>query len=155
MGGGERLCKRYPAVAESVPRAREALSTLAESAGATSEQLDAIRLAISEAATNVVVHAYDGHPGDIHVEARLASGELWIRVADDGLGLRPNLDRVRPNIESPGLGVGLAVISQVADAFAISTRSPGGTEVQMRFNLGARRVMHRERGAIAWAAAPA
>ncbi len=154
MGGGDWLHECYPAEADSVSRARDALGAFAQSAGATTEQLDAIKLAVSEAATNVVVHAYEGHPGDLYIEGRLASGEFWIRVADDGLGLRPNIDRARPNIHSPGLGVGLAVISQVADAFAISTRSPRGTDVQMRFNLGVARALRRQ-GAIAWAAAPA
>ncbi len=155
MGGGDWLHECYPAVADSVSRARDAVAAFAQSAGATTEQLDAIKLAVSEAATNVVVHAYECHPGDLYVEGRLASGELSIRVADDGLGLRPNIDRARPNIDSPGLGVGLALISQVADAFAISTRPPRGTEVQMRFKLGVGRVPRRAPGAIAWAAAPA
>jgi serine/threonine-protein kinase RsbW len=148
MGDGESLSRCYPAVADSVPRARDALSRLAESAGATTEQLDAIRLAVSEAATNIVVHAYGGHPGEIRVEARLASGELWIQVADDGLGMRPNID-------SPGLGVGLALISQMADGFAVSKRSSGGTEVQMRFDLGIEQMLRSQRGAIASAAEPA
>jgi serine/threonine-protein kinase RsbW len=148
MGGGESLSRCYPAVADSVSRARDALSRFAESAGATTEQLDAIRLAVSEAATNIVVHAYGGHPGEIRVDARLASGELSIQVADDGLGMRPNID-------SPGLGVGLALISQVADAFTISKRSSGGTEVQMRFDLGIGRMLRSRGGAVAWAAEPA
>jgi serine/threonine-protein kinase RsbW/stage II sporulation protein AB (anti-sigma F factor) len=97
--------------------------------GATEDQLDSIRLAVSEAATNVVVHAYQDHPGQIQLDAGLASGELWVLIADDGFGMRPRLD-------SPGLGVGLALISQVCDDFAIANRSSGGTEVRMRFGLG-------------------
>jgi anti-sigma regulatory factor (Ser/Thr protein kinase) len=164
MGRGESLHQRYPAAADSIPLARAAVSTFAESAGATTAQLDAIKLAVSEAATNVVIHAYGGHPGEIEVDARLASGELWIQIADDGLGMRPNIDSparpnidspARPNIDSPGLGVGVALISQAADAFAISNRASGGTEVQMRFDLRAGRAARSPRNAIAWAAAPA
>jgi serine/threonine-protein kinase RsbW len=129
MSIGQTLSHTYPAVADSVPRARDALSTLAQAGGATEDQLDSIRLAVSEAATNVVVHAYEDQPGQIQVDAGLASGELWVLIADDGYGMRPRLD-------SPGLGFGLALISQVCDDFAIAKRSSGGTEVRMRFGLG-------------------
>ncbi|HET7051687.1 MAG TPA: ATP-binding protein [Solirubrobacteraceae bacterium] len=118
----------YPAVADSVPRAREALSTFARSAGATDDQLDSIRLAVSEATTNVVVHAYDDDSGRIQLDAGLAAGELWVQIADDGLGMRPQ-------IQSPGLGFGLSLISQVCDKFEIAKRSSGGLEVRMRFAL--------------------
>lgn len=128
MGVEQTLSYSYPAVADSVPRAREALSKFAQSAGVSGDQLDAIRLAVSEAATNAVVHAYEGDAGQIQVDAGLASGDLWVLVADDGYGMRPRID-------SPGLGVGLSLISQVCDEVTIAKRSSGGTEVRMRFGL--------------------
>jgi anti-sigma regulatory factor (Ser/Thr protein kinase) len=126
--GQENLSDSYPAVPASVPLARMALVDFAAAAGADSEQIDAIRLATSEALTNVVLHAYDGAAGPIHICAASNSGELWILVADDGDGLR-----VRT--ESPGLGVGLSVIAHMSDDFALVNRSCGGTEVRMRFGL--------------------
>jgi anti-sigma regulatory factor (Ser/Thr protein kinase) len=128
---GDHLSRSYPAVADSVPRARDEAKEFAQSAGASATQLDAIRLAVSEAATNVVIHAYDGSAGDIRLCASVDDEDLWIEVSDEGMGLRPRID-------GPGLGVGLALISQVADAFTIANRDSGGTEVQMRFGLGVR-----------------
>jgi anti-sigma regulatory factor (Ser/Thr protein kinase) len=128
MGRGQTLSHTFPAVADSVPRAREALSTFARTAGASAEQLDSIRLAVSEAATNVVVHAYEDDPGRILLNAGLSAGELWVLIADDGLGMRPQ-------IQSPGLGFGLSLMSQVCDDFEIAKRSSGGLEVRMRFAL--------------------
>ena len=87
-----------------------------------------MRLAVSEAMTNSVLHAYRGEPGQIHVNAAIVSGELWILVSDDGCGLEPRADR-------PGLGLGLGLISQVSDDFAIVSRASGGTEVRIRFNI--------------------
>jgi anti-sigma regulatory factor (Ser/Thr protein kinase) len=130
MGRGQTFSHTYPAVADSVPRAREALSTFARAAGATGDQLDSIRLAVSEATTNVVVHAYEHDDrGRIQLDAGLSSGELWVLIADDGLGMRQQ-------VESPGLGFGLSLISQVCDDFEIAKRSSGGLEVRMRFTLG-------------------
>lgn len=125
------LCESYWAVPESIPRARRALVTYAERRGADEEQLDALRLAASEAITNAVRHAYrDGEHGLVHVTAAVAGGELWILVADDGRGL----DGSSAN---PGLGMGLALIAAVTDHLAILRRASGGTEVRMRIRLSA------------------
>lgn len=118
----------YPAVAESVPAARSALAELATCAGAPEEQVDAVRLAASEALTNAVLHAYPDGPGQLYVTGTVVADELWVLVGDDGCGLQPRA-------VSPGLGFGLALISQVADEFSIHTRSSGGTEVRMGFSL--------------------
>lgn len=125
------VAQSYPAVPDSVPRARRSVVDLASDAGATPEKLDAIRLATSEALTNAVVHAYAGAPGKVHVSAALRDGELSVSVADDGRGLAPRVDR-------RGMGLGLALIAEAADEVAILKRPGGGTEVQMRFAVSPR-----------------
>ncbi len=129
MSRGDALNESYPAVPESVPPARRALTDVAAAAGAAGERLEEIRLAVSEALTNAVVHAYrNGEVGRVQVTAAVASGELWVLVGDDGRGLHAGND-------SRGLGIGLSLISGLSDDFAIVTRASGGTEVQMRFDL--------------------
>jgi anti-sigma regulatory factor (Ser/Thr protein kinase) len=129
MSRGEALNESYPAVAEAVPLARRAVTSVAVAAGAGGERLDEIRLAVSEALTNAVMHAYrDGSTGQFHVTAAVASGELWVLISDEGRGLHAWND-------SRGLGIGLSLISGLSDDFSIVTRATGGTEVQMRFDL--------------------
>jgi len=129
MSRGDALNETYPAVAEAVPLARHVLTEVAAAAGAGGERLEEIRLAVSEALTNAVVHAYRGDDtGHFHVTAAVASGELWVLISDDGRGLHAWND-------SRGLGIGLSLISGLSDDFAIVTRASGGTEVQMRFDL--------------------
>ena len=118
----------YPATPDSVPEARARVADFALAAGATPTQVDAVRLAASEAVTNAVLHAYRDEPGSIYVNAAVVAGELWVLISDDGCGLEPRPDR-------PGLGLGLGLISQVSDDFAIVSRASGGTEVRMRFDL--------------------
>lgn len=122
------LNETYEATPCAVAKARNRLAEFAAAAGATSAQVDAVRLAASEAMTNAVRHAYADGEGEIQVNAAVVSGELWILIADQGVGLRPHADR-------PGLGLGLGLISQVSDDFAIVSRATGGTEVRVRFNL--------------------
>jgi anti-sigma regulatory factor (Ser/Thr protein kinase) len=124
------LRETYPAVDSSVVDARRALAEFAAAAGASEEQVDAVRAAASEALTNVVLHAYPARLGHVHVIARLAGGELWVLIADNGCGLHTGR-------ESGGLGLGLALIARMTDGFSVVERSSGGTEMRMRFCLGA------------------
>ena len=99
--------------------------------GANDETCDAVALAVSEALTNVVQHAYVGQEaGSIDVDAQLERGDrLRVRVSDDGRGPIPRAD-------SPGLGLGLGVMAQTADDFSISSRSGSrGTVVTLGFSL--------------------
>jgi serine/threonine-protein kinase RsbW/stage II sporulation protein AB (anti-sigma F factor) len=125
---GKTLSMTCRAEPEAVPRLRRALSDFAAEAGAAPDQVDAVRLASSEALTNAVLHAYRGRPGNVYVSAALVSRQLLLLVADDGRGLEPRTDR-------PGLGLGLGLISQVSDDLSIVPRGGGGTEVRMRFDL--------------------
>ena len=140
------LAHSYPATPESVPRARHAVVEFAREAGVDEEQLEAVRLAASEAITNVVRHAYrPDEEGTVHVTAALASDELWVLVGDDGHGLRART-------HSPGLGLGLSLIASVAEEFAVVNRSVQGVEVRMRFGV---RVRRQPRGSVASATSPA
>jgi stage II sporulation protein AB (anti-sigma F factor) len=123
------LNRRYPATAESVPKARKALASFAVSAGVTDEQLEGIRLVVSEAVSNAVLHAYDADGGGIQVTAAVVPGELWILIADDGFGLRAERSG------NQGLGLGLGWMAQFSDGLTLVTRSSGGLEVRLRFDL--------------------
>jgi anti-sigma regulatory factor (Ser/Thr protein kinase) len=130
--GARSLVLTYPAVPQSVAAIRAALARFARNSGAPSRIAEAVALAASEAATNVVIHAYrdSAEPGHIEVIGALAADELVITVRDAGGGLRPRSD-------SPGLGLGLAIIAQIADRLDLLDSPSGGLEVRMYFALPA------------------
>lgn len=109
--------------------ARAEVVAFAAQEGATSEQLERVRLAVSEAATNVVRHAYPETPGALYITAIAFDTELVVLVADDGCGHQARS-------ANPGLGWGLALIAHVSTEFVLTERSDGGTEARMRFALG-------------------
>ncbi len=92
--------------------------------------LSDIALAVTEAATNVVLHAYRDRevPGSVTIKAERIDSHVCIYVLDEGTGLAPRVD-------SPGLGLGLGLIAQVADSADVRAPESGGTEVVMRFNV--------------------
>jgi anti-sigma regulatory factor (Ser/Thr protein kinase) len=100
----------------------------ARDAGLSGERLHKLRLAVSEAVTNVVVHAYRDRAGTVSLAAALASGELWILVSDSGCGFQTPSAR-------PGLGLGLALMADACDDFVIAERAEGGTEARLLFAL--------------------
>jgi anti-sigma regulatory factor (Ser/Thr protein kinase) len=122
------LSESFPAIADSVPRIRRKVVAFAAGAGADMDQIESVRLAVSEALSNIVQHAYPVSPGKIDVTAWVVENELWVLIADEGCGLHAGR-------ESEGLGLGLALISQVSDGFVVMERASGGTEVRMRFEL--------------------
>jgi stage II sporulation protein AB (anti-sigma F factor) len=67
--------------------ARNAVATFASQADFTLADIDEIRLAVSEAVTNAVVHAYPGRTGWVRVTARLSEGQLQVEVEDAGIGI--------------------------------------------------------------------
>ena len=123
-----RFVRAWPAVAESVAHARRAVVEHVRRLGATPAALAAVELAVSEATTNVVQHAYDDHdPGPLTIAAETTDGFLLVTVSDEGRGMRPRPD-------SPGLGLGLPLISQMTQSFEVHQPPGGGTVLSMRFD---------------------
>ncbi len=140
----------YPAVADSVRTARCTLARFAAQAGASAEQIEAVRLAATEAATNAVKHAYPDSAGSLHITAAVACGELCVGIADDGCGIRPHVPR-------GGLGLGLTLMAAVCDELQIVKRSSGGTGLWLWFKLKTEAPLldDHPRGSAASATAPA
>ncbi|HUR84025.1 MAG TPA: ATP-binding protein [Solirubrobacteraceae bacterium] len=124
------LRRSLPAIPASVPMLRAAVAEFVSAAGVREPQLAAVKLAVSEAVTNAVMHAYldDDEPGDVRVKSCLRDRTVFVIVSDDGMGMTPRLD-------SPGLGVGLPFIADTADTLDIGTTEGGGTELRMSFRV--------------------
>ncbi len=131
-GGGleAQLKLQAPAEPHAIGELRRDVVAYAAQIGASEPVREAIRLAVSEALTNVVVHAYEGDPGMMSVEAwRDDAHRLVILVEDEGRGLAPRST-------SPGLGLGHGLMAQMADDFRIAARDGApGTIVSLRFAL--------------------
>jgi serine/threonine-protein kinase RsbW/stage II sporulation protein AB (anti-sigma F factor) len=127
----ERFERRALAQPQAIAVLRGALVGHARSLGAAAEVCEAVQLAVSEALTNVVMHAYLGtEPGEMIVQAWTDHDRrLTVRVLDEGHGLVPRTD-------SPGLGLGIGLMAQMADDFRIANREgTPGTTVSLRFWL--------------------
>jgi anti-sigma regulatory factor (Ser/Thr protein kinase) len=117
-----------PARPENVAVVRHAMGGLGDAADVSDQVLADIKLAVTEACTNVVVHAYPNGEGPLGVRAGVEDEIVTIVVVDRGRGITPRPD-------SPGLGLGLPLIATLADSLELGTGEAGETEVRMTFRL--------------------
>jgi serine/threonine-protein kinase RsbW len=116
--------------AENIAIVRHVLGGLGEAYEMPEEKLSDIRLAVTEACANVVVHAYpEGQEGQMAVVATMEEETLTVLVRDWGRGIGPRPD-------SPGLGLGLSLIAALAESVQLGHGDQEEhTEVQMTFAL--------------------
>jgi serine/threonine-protein kinase RsbW len=114
---------QLPAHEASVPELRGAVQGFVSKHGAGADVLSDVALAVSEAVTNAVMHGFlDRDQGTVRVSVKAGDGEIVVVVADDGRGMQPRPD-------SPGLGMGLPLIGQLAASLDIRVPVGGGTEL--------------------------
>jgi len=116
---------RMPGTPLGVRRLRGEMAGIAADCGMDADGVADVKLAVTEAATNAVMHGYAEATGELTVTAAVEGGELEIVIGDSGTGMVERRD-------SPGLGVGLSVIATVAERLRIVS-SPGGTRIHMTF----------------------
>ena len=87
---------------------------------------DDLRLAVTEACTNVVRHAYADDEGTIDVVVRPNGEALEVIVSDHGRGLGPSPDTAGP-------GLGLPLIAALTDTLEIERQEDNGSRLVMSF----------------------
>lgn len=124
----------FPAKAEYVSLARLALTGLSRLRALDPETLADLKLAITEAASNSVRHAYNDGSGTVEILYDLQPDRLVIEVSDDGEGFDydrpPAAEDLEDDLTEGGLGI--AIIRTIADEFELG-RGPGGRGSRLRF----------------------
>jgi serine/threonine-protein kinase RsbW len=125
-----------PAKPEYISLARLALTGLSRVRELDPETLADLKLAITEAASNSVRHAYSDGSGTVEVLYDLQPDRLVIEVSDDGEGFDYDYDRepaaadIEDELTEGGLGI--AIIKTIADEFELG-RGPEGRGSRLRF----------------------
>jgi serine/threonine-protein kinase RsbW len=103
--------------------------------GASFEEVDDLKVAVSEACTNAIDHAFPGQErgrGLICVTCRPGEGELRIEVRDGGCGFDPaTADVVDEQAPEKHGGLGLFLIRKLMDEAQVASQPGGGTRVSM------------------------
>lgn len=132
MGIGRNLSIKVAAHPEKVALVREAVGERARELGADHRIVDDLRTVVSEACSNVVLHAYPEDAEDRPLEVLLSKERDGLRlvVRDKGRGIRPSQD------SGPGgMHMGLLLMGAMSSCFQLRSWRGGGTELALRVPL--------------------
>lgn len=128
-----RMYLRLSCVPSNVGVARIAVATFAAGLDFTVPDVEEIKVAVSEAVSNAVLHAYPGGPGEVTIQAAAGDGEIIVEVEDQGVGI-PDLAKAR----EPGfttvpdhMGLGLSFMESFMDDLSLESSPGKGTRVRM------------------------
>ena len=131
-GDGVVVRLTIPARAEYITLCRLALTGIARLRSLSDELVADLKLALTEAASNSVRHAYgDDDVGVVEISYELLPDRLVIEVTDEGEGFDLADSRDGPPELSEG-GLGIAIIRAIADEVEIGAQ-PGGRGSRLRF----------------------
>jgi serine/threonine-protein kinase RsbW len=131
-GNGPTVRLTIPARAEYITLCRLALTGIARVRELSDEVLSDLKLALTEAASNSVRHAYAGDDaGVVEISYELRPDRLVIEVTDEGEGFDPG-EADGPAEELSEGGLGIAIIRAIADEVEIGTQ-PGGKGSRLHF----------------------
>lgn len=130
---GNSMVLIVPNLTQNVALCRIAVATFAAQLDFSVAEIEEIKVVVSEAVTNAVLHAYDG-PGEIRVEATCGERHIEVRVIDSGKGI-DDLPKAREASYTtvPGrMGLGFSFMESLTDELQVHTSREKGTIISFK-----------------------
>ena len=119
---------------------RVAVAAFATQLNPTLEEVADLKTAVSEAVTNVVIHAYREKTGKVRIECSVREKEMTVTVIDYGVGIE-NIEKAmeplyttRPELDRSGMG--FAFMEAFMDELEVESQPGQGTTVRMKKKFG-------------------
>ena len=118
---------------KNIGLARITVSTFASELDFTLNELEEIKVAVSEAVTNSVIHGYAHSRGNIVMEMEIENEQLKVVVTDYGVGISDLEAVLEPSYSTKEehMGLGFAFIESFMDDFEVESEEGKGTSVYM------------------------
>ena len=133
----------FPALSENEAFARQIVCAFAARLDPTLEELSDLRVVVSEAVTNCVVHAYKGagKVWNIQITVRITgAGGLKVRIKDSGCGMADIERCMQPlyttDPEGERGGMGLPIMQSLSRKFSVKSKPGKGTTVAFEMQFG-------------------
>ncbi len=133
---GDRITLSIPVNAKFIAAARLLTAGLAARANLTVEAVEDLKIAVSEACTNVTEHAFaneaEARNKTIQLTFHVADGELTVEVEDEGRGFDPkHLPDMKNKPLDNDTGIGVYLIQEMMDEVKIESAPGSGTKIIM------------------------
>lgn len=119
---------------ENVAFARAVVAMFASQLDFTIDEIDEIKVAVSEAVSNAIIHGYEDKPGEVRVEATLSNGRIEVTVNDSGKGIADvawATEATHTSRPDERMGLGLVFIREYMDEMRVDSAPNQGTTVHM------------------------
>jgi serine/threonine-protein kinase RsbW len=127
---GRSIRLTIPAKPEYITLGRLALTAIAGVRPVSDEALHDLKLALTEACTNSVKHAYGEDGGSVDIVYELLADRLAVEVGDAGTGFEPSSGRANGDEDLEEGGLGIAIIRALTDEVEIGEREGGGSRLR-------------------------
>lgn len=134
--GSRTVTLTFPAKPEYIALSRLALTGLARARPLADDTLADLKLALTEATSNSVRHAYSDGEGHVQISFELREDRLIVEVSDDGPGFEQQVseaDAAGNGVGDEDLsegGLGIAIIRSLVDQLELGSGSQGGSRVR-------------------------
>lgn len=123
----------FPSTSENVGIARVAAAAFAAQVDLTLNDLEEIKVAVSEAISNAIIHGYADKLGDIEFTLALFDDRLEFVVTDYGRGIADIEQARRPSFTTAPerMGLGFVFMESFMDELTVESAIDKGTTVRM------------------------
>lgn len=135
MDFDNKVCLTIDACSKNEAFARFCVASFATQLNPTLEEIEDIKMAVSEAVTNSIIHGYDGEKGQIFINLGLTQNKIYIEIEDKGKGIE-NIQKAReplytskPHMERSGMG--FTVMEAFMDEIQVFSNIGEGTKICM------------------------
>ncbi len=129
---------KFTAMGDNVALSRMALSSFLAGFDLPLADLDELKIALSEAVSNAIIHGYNEDASRIvTVEFKLQDDLLVLTVIDDGVGIADVKKAMEPTFSSKSdhMGLGFVFMDSFMDKLEVTSTLGHGTRVQMLRSL--------------------
>ncbi|URZ07190.1 anti-sigma F factor [Clostridium felsineum] len=127
---------KFLAKSENESFARVTVAAFASQLDPTLEEIEDVKMAVSEAVTNSIIHGYENKGGIVTIVSSIKDRELTIEVIDEGIGIE-NIEKAmeplytsRPDLERSGMG--FTVMESFMNNVKVESEKGKGTRIRMK-----------------------
>ncbi len=140
MSKTNELAVEFQAIGENESLARVIVSAFVAKLNPTIEELSDLKVAVSEAVTNAIIHGYDGQDGKVRIEVSIENHMVTVRIIDYGQGI-PDVEKAMEPLyttkpEQERSGMGFSFMEAFTNELNVQSVPEQGTTVTMKKLIG-------------------
>ena len=140
MSNTNEMTVEFKAIGENEGFARIVIAAFIAQLNPTLEEMGDVKVAVSEAVTNAIIHGYEKTEGMVQIRASIKDRQIRIQIQDWGKGIRNIEQAMEPLFttkpEEERSGMGFSFMEAFMDTVEVESKAGEGTHVKMTKTIG-------------------